>query len=67
MCMSPHEMTSTNLELRINEMRRLVRANESNGRPLTTWERNVYIKRSDWFEEILKERANNGTYYTAGV
>lgn len=66
MCMSPHQMTSATIELRIQEMRKLLEDGPA-GRDLTEWERNVYSQRLEWFEEVLKERANDGTYHTAGV
>lgn len=55
MCMSPHEMTSATIEERIERMEEWV------AQGAIGWQRRI-----DQFRELLKERANDGTYHTAG-
>lgn len=55
MCMSPHEMTSAMIEDRIEQMKEWIAA----GSTIWSW-------RLHQFEQVLKERADNGTYHTAG-
>jgi hypothetical protein len=59
MCMSPHEMTSARIETMIQDCRRWA----EDGSPVV---RSVYSNRADQLEKILKERAKDGTYDTAG-
>lgn len=64
MCMSPHEMTSARIEQNMVGIQRYIdeyraAGNESGAR--------YWTGRLEGFEKILKERADNGTYDTAGA
>lgn len=61
MCMSPHEMTSARIEEIIAYHERQYAA-DPNG-TYAGW----HQRKADNFREVLKERADNGTYATAGV
>ena len=58
MCMSPDEMTSARIEEVIAQMEGWVAAGDTD--PYWPW-------RIEQFQLILKERAENGTYATAGI
>lgn len=64
MCMSPHEMPSAMIETVIAEFNVLVAQDEERG---FTARANMYRGRVEGFEAILKERADDGTYDTAGA
>ncbi len=61
MCMSPHEMTSARIEESI-EYYRSYAEKESTSPSNARWARG----QAGNFEKMLKERAENGTYDTAG-
>lgn len=61
MCMSPHEMTSREIEEAIAGYDRWL-----NG-PLTDGTRRYWEGRRERFVALLKERAEDGTYDTAGI
>lgn len=50
MCMSPHEMSTSRIENAVEQMKRWI----AQGDDFWSW-------RLQQFEEVLKERANNGT------
>lgn len=59
MCLSPHEMSSERLEELIQDSERFL----NNPRVLVDdWRRQVHEGRTENYRELLKERANNGTY-----
>lgn len=64
MCMSPHEMPSEMIEEIIEEFTVLIAKDEERG---LTARANMYRGRVEGFEAILKERAEEGTYHTAGA
>lgn len=68
MCMSPHEMTSARIETIVASYRqRLEESANGTGEKLDPWTVRTWTGKVENFEKILKERANNGTYHTAGV
>ncbi len=60
--MSPHEMKSARIEQLIENMERDIL-----DPTIDRWYRSYYEGRVESFRAILKERANNGTYATAGI
>lgn len=60
MCMSPDEMTSARIEQALIDMR--VWLEDPACRDRNYWDRRV-----ENFEKLLKDRAEDGTYATAGV
>lgn len=67
MCMSPHEMTSARIEQILASYReRLAKGENEWGEPLDRWTIQTWTGKVENFEKLLKERADNGTYATAG-
>ncbi len=62
MCTSPHEMTSARIEQHIQSLKKDLADREG----LDSFYRRYYEGRLESFIEILKERAEDGTYDTAG-
>lgn len=62
MCMSPHEMTSARIEKIIEDSRRMIEEGL-----LDSYISSIYEERIEEFEKLLKERAEDGTYATAGI
>lgn len=60
MCMSPDEMTSVQIEESIAYFKEMLQGEQDK------WYRDTYEWRLNEFELLLKERAENGTYDTAG-
>jgi hypothetical protein len=58
MCMSPDEMTSERLEHDLQYMKEAI----ARGEDVNYWE-----FRAEEIEKLLKERAEEGTYETAGI
>jgi len=58
MCMSPDEMSSARIEEVIAEMEGWIENGDD--RKFWSW-------RIEEFQKLLKERAENGTYATAGI
>jgi hypothetical protein len=58
MCMSPHEMSSSQIESTIQGYREYAEKYESMAPS--------YLWHAEQLEKVLKERAENGTYDTAG-
>lgn len=56
MCLSPHQMTTARLEQRIEELKDLMER-----RP-ERYPSYIWGSRLEGYEQILKERADNGTY-----
>lgn len=56
MCMSPHEMTSERIEEIIANLRSRAEVTAS------PQDRQYFLGRADKFEQLLKERAEAGTY-----
>lgn len=68
MCMSPHEMTSARIEqIMASYQQRLEESANGTGEKLDPWTVRVWTGKVENFEKVLKERANDGTYHTAGV
>jgi hypothetical protein len=60
MCMSPHQMTSAAIEHHVREYREYAEKPEYKSMAPS------YLWHADQLEKILKERAEDGTYDTAG-
>lgn len=60
MCMSPHQMTSARIEEIIQSYK------ENLEDPKLAYYHNIYRGSIEHYEAILKERAEDGTYDTAG-
>ena len=62
MCLSPDEMSTAQIEAIVVVYRRALETGLSLGRPVTQHERTAIAFRLDQFEQLLKERAEAGTY-----
>lgn len=61
MCMSPHEMTSARIEEIIASSKEILEDEKD------PWYQEYYQDRLEHLEALLKERAEDGTYATAGI
>ena len=57
MCLSPHEMTTEQIEYEIGRLREYI-DNPRNG---NEGYRRIWARRIEMLEDLLKERANKGT------
>lgn len=61
MCMSPHEMKSARIEEIVQQTKERLKLETDR------WYIQYYTGRIGEFEKLLKERADDGTYATAGI
>lgn len=57
MCLSPHEMSSAEIEEALASLREWVNSPDISDRYKQIWSGRI-----EYFEALLKERAENGTY-----
>lgn len=64
MCMSPHEMTSARIEEASLVIQEWIESYRAHGNESLA---SLWTGRLEGYEKVLKERADSGTYDTAGI